>query len=160
MLGFRRGFIFSVSLSLCFFASFVTGCASSKPSFPFHHPETEFHEPIYLLEKVNEIEKQDFENIHLETLGKDVLSSHHLVVIRQKEELHYHADHDLSAMVIKGRGILTVGEHQFGVGPGSSVYIPRGLPHQVVVQGKGPVAALVIFTPPFDGKDMIPVPEK
>lgn len=139
---------------LCIFL--LTGCARSSAQPLYYHPDFT-KDPVSLLEKVKEIEKQDFDNIRLETIAKNKLSTHHVVVIRKSEPLHYHAKHDGWAMVLKGRGEFLLGERRFRIRPGSSFYIPRKIPHQAIRSGKEPLAAFVIFTPPYDGKDSVPV---
>jgi len=110
--------------------------------------------------KVAEIEAKYRENIHLEKIAESALSSHHVVIIRDKEPLHYHADHDGWAIALKGKGDLILGEKKFAIRPGSSVFIPRGIHHKAINRGREPLAAFVIFTPAYDGKDTIPVAEK
>ena len=78
------------------------GCAAHAPTY--YHPEFTKQDPVSLLEKVKEIESQDFDNIRLETMAVNELSSHHLVVVKKAEPLHYHATHDAWAMVLKGKG--------------------------------------------------------
>ena len=136
----------------------LSGCASaSSPTPSYYHPEFTRQVPVSLLEKVSEIEKQDFDNIKLETLARNRLSSHHLVVIKRAEPLHYHAKHDGWAIVLKGTGTFLLGDRMFEVHPGASFYIPRRMPHRAIREGKEPLAAFVIFTPPFDGKDTVPI---
>jgi quercetin dioxygenase-like cupin family protein len=36
---------------------------------------------------------------------------------------------------------------------GDVAFVPRGTPHHFVNQGRKPAAALVSFSPPFDGPD-------
>ena len=133
--------------------------AHSKPAFEYFHPEISKGKAESLLDRVKEIEKMDFENVHFEDLAANPLSSHHLVVIRKKEPLHYHAVHDGWAIVLKGQADFFLGETQLRLRPGTSVYIPRGVRHQAVNSGKDPLAAFVIFTPPYDGKDLVRVEE-
>lgn len=138
----------------------LAGCTSQKNELKYYHPDFTKPDPISLLEKVREIEKQDFDNVRLETLARNELSSHHLVVVRKAEPLHYHAAHDGWALCLKGEGKFELGQKTFLIHPGSSVYIPRGIPHRAIREGKDAIAAFVIFTPPYDGKDTVPVPEK
>lgn len=138
----------------------IVGCASSGKEFLYDHPEVNSGEILSLHNRISEIEKKYPENIHLETVATNTLSSHHLVVIRDKEPLHYHANHDGWAMALEGKGDLVLGEKTFAIRPGSSVFIPRGMRHKAINRGRKPLAAFVIFTPPYDGKDTIPVEEK
>jgi mannose-6-phosphate isomerase-like protein (cupin superfamily) len=117
-------------------------------------------ELVSLLEKTSAIEEKDFENIAMETLAKNNLSSHHLVVVREREPLHYHAEHDGWALVIKGEADFLLGEEWMVLRPGRSVYIPRGVRHKAIRRGPEAIAAFVVFTPPYDGSDMVLVREE
>lgn len=117
-------------------------------------------EPAALLARVSEIEKEDFENIRLQTLAENELSSHHLVVIRKEEPLHIHKTHDVWAMVLQGEGSFRLREKTYGLRPGASFFVPRGTAHGARNGGEKPLAVFAILTPPFDGKDTVPVTEE
>lgn len=146
-------------LILVFLSVFLAGCSAPK-QFSYHNPQINPPQIASLLEKVKEIEKQDFKNVRIETIAENELSSHHLVVIREKEPLHYHANHDGWALVLKGEADFLLGKTSRLLRRGDMVYIPRGVPHQATRRGREALAAFVIFTPPFDGKDTIPVENK
>lgn len=137
----------------------LAGCASTSRPFSYYHPGFKAPNPVLLEQKVAEIEKKDFGNIHIELLAQSAYASHHLVVIRNAETLHKHEHHDGWAMIIKGEGNFLLDGKTIKLYPGSAVFIPRGMPHQATRTGKEPLAAFVIFTPPFDGVDTIPVTE-
>ena len=139
------------------FCAFLAGCATKPSAISYYHPALGEKEVSSLLDKVSQVEAQDFENIKIETLATDEFSSHHLVVIRKMEPYHYHATHDVWALVLKGTGELILGKQAFKIRPGASFFIPAGVRHQATHQGKEPLAAFAIFTPAFDGKDTIPV---
>ena len=134
---------------------FASGCTPNR--FLYYHPQVTKTEPVSLVEQAKQIEKQNFDNIKLVTIAKNKLSTHHLVIVKKEEPLHTHATHDLWALCLRGKGELVLGDKRFQIHPGSSVYIPRGVPHKAINRGKEPIAALVIFTPPYDGKDTVPV---
>lgn len=135
----------------------LTGCVSNHSSLSYYHPRLEAREMRPLLDQAKEIEKEDFENIKLVTLADNEFSSHHLVIIKKEEKLHYHAKHDAWAFVLKGKADFWLGEKRMTLKAGDSVFIPRGMHHQAVRKSKEALAAFVIFTPAFDGKDTIPV---
>ena len=76
-----------------------------------------------------------------------------------KLEKRYHKVHDLTLVIVRGTAIVTVEETRYFVGPGSAVFVPRmtayGVTPQKPEDGKpaGEVAALLIFTPPYDPMD-------
>ena len=136
----------------------VSGCTKSR--YLYYHPDITKEGQISLLEKAAEIEKEKFDNIKVETVAKNELSTHHIVIVKKEEPLHYHATHDGWAICLKGEGEFVIGDKRFPIHPGSSVSIPRGIPHKAIRRGKEPVVAFVIFTPPYDGKDTVPVGRK
>lgn len=72
----------------------------------------------------------------------------------------YHKRHDLTLVIARGTAIVTVEESRYFVGPGAAVFLPRMTAYSVVPQkaedGTGPttVAALLVFTPPYDPEDV------
>ena len=100
-------------------------------------------------------------------LGRTETASYHLVQIRTREEPHLHADHDLVAHVLSGRGAIYL---LSGTGKGGSagvrrpmrkgdtVVIPRGTIHWFVNETTGISVALASFSPPLDGPDTVPRP--
>jgi mannose-6-phosphate isomerase-like protein (cupin superfamily) len=97
------------------------------------------------------------ENIKLTTLGQSQSASHHVVQIRDREAAHLHKAHDLTVMIVRGRGYLLMDTRRINLTAGDIVHIPRGTPHYYVNTDLEPTVAFVVFAPPFDGKDNIPV---
>lgn len=98
-------------------------------------------------------------NMRVVNLGRTAETSHHLVQVRHGEPLHIHRDHDLTVIVARGHGTMRLGGRSFAVTAGDAVFVPRAVPHAFLNGSRQPAAALVIFTPPFDGKDTIAVQE-
>jgi hypothetical protein len=71
---------------------------------------------------------------------------------------NYHIAHEERVTVYRGEGTLKLGEDLKAqeLRSGDSATIPRGAIHAFEPRG-GPVVAVVVFTPPFDGKDRYPV---
>lgn len=99
------------------------------------------------------------EEVGLVELSRGETASSHIVQIRKREGLHTHDQHDAIAILLKGQGILAIGEQRLELRPGSIVTVPRGVPHSFVNKSAGPAVAYVLFTPAFDGKDRVPVEE-
>ena len=97
------------------------------------------------------------ENIKVVTLGKGQAVSHHLVQVRDREISHIHKKHDLTVVVLKGKGYLMLGKRRVNLTEGDILFIPRGSTHYFVNTFSEPSVALAVFSPPFDGKDSIPV---
>jgi mannose-6-phosphate isomerase-like protein (cupin superfamily) len=97
------------------------------------------------------------ENVKLITLGQGQGASHHMVQIRDRESPHMHKAHDATVIMVRGRGYLVMDGRSITLAAGDIAHIPRGIPHYYVNTDLKPTVALVIFAPPFDGKDNIPV---
>jgi mannose-6-phosphate isomerase-like protein (cupin superfamily) len=91
------------------------------------------------------------------TVGQGQGVSHHIVQIRDRESPHMHRAHDGTVVMISGRGFLMMGDKRIDLSAGDIVYIPRGAAHFYVNTGIEPTIAFVVFSPPFDGKDNVPV---
>ncbi len=74
--------------------------------------------------------------------------------------LHSHQDHDLTAIILKGYGTLTIGDRKLELRPGSIVTIPRGTPHSFLNKSPEPAVAYAMFNPAFDNADFVPVQQE
>jgi len=97
------------------------------------------------------------ENIKFTTLGQGQGSSHHVVQVRDREVPHLHRVHDLTFILVRGRGYLMMDKLRIALSAGDIAHIPRGAPHFYVNTDLEPSVAFVMFTPPFDEKDAIPL---
>jgi mannose-6-phosphate isomerase-like protein (cupin superfamily) len=61
--------------------------------------------------------------------------------------LHVHHDEDESFYVLEGELTMVCGDERFEAGPGSFVFLPRGIPHTFVVEGETPARMLTLLTP-------------
>jgi len=52
-------------------------------------------------------------------------------------------------IVIKGRGVISVGEDSAEVGPMDSTYLPAGVPHALTNTGQEDLEILVVAAPPI-----------
>ena len=95
--------------------------------------------------------------ISIEELSRGESASAHIVQIRKQEPLHVHENHDVTVILLKGRGTLWVGDRKLELKPGSIVTIPRGVPHSFTNQAQQMAVAYAVFNPAFDGKDFVPV---
>lgn len=95
--------------------------------------------------------------LHPVLLQRGEGQSYHLVQIRTREMPHRHLQHDLSVMLLRGAGVLHVGEQQFSMREGDAATVLRGEPHWFENRSTKPAAAFVVFSPPYDGKDNVPL---
>ena len=64
---------------------------------------------------------------------------------------HIHPGGDEAMIVVDGLGLFTVGdEPEFAAGPGSLIYVPRGIIHRIRVPGPGPLVWLSVVAPNTD----------
>lgn len=97
------------------------------------------------------------ENIRVTNLGVSASTSHHIVQVRNAGALHIHKDHDLTVVVYRGRGEFRLGGKVIPLKQGDVVFVPRGVPHAFQNMAASPTAAIVMFTPAFDGNDTVSV---
>src|SRR3990172_5980826 len=82
-------------------------------------------------------------------------SSAHFIQIQGSEKKHSHDFHDLTVIVQSGRGRMYLGTSSVNVRSGAVIFIPRGLEHYFVNGGPEPASAIAVYSPAFDGKDIV-----
>lgn len=87
-------------------------------------------------------------------LGHTAWVSEHIAVVREGEQPHYHRFHDLTVVVLRGEGVMDVEGKRFVMKPGDVVHINRGVRHYFRRTSKEEPASFVVFSPPFDGRDI------
>lgn len=97
------------------------------------------------------------ENVKVTTLGAGEGVSHHIVQVRDRETPHIHKHHDLTIVMFRGEGYLMIDGRRINLTVGDVVFIPRAVPHYFVNTFSEPSSGLAVFSPPFDGKDTLPV---
>ncbi len=97
------------------------------------------------------------ENTKFTTLGRGQGSSHHVVQVRDREVPHVHRVHDLTFILVRGRGYLFMDKLRIALSAGDIAHVPRGASHYYVNTDFEPSVAFVIFTPPYDDNDAIPL---
>ena len=97
----------------------------------------------------------EFENIFVEKLAEDNLSSTFLIWIKNRVPLHKHLEHSESVYVLEGTGLLQLADSAFEVKAGSYIFIPKNTPHSVKVTSEAPLKVLSVQSPRFDGSDKI-----
>ena len=97
------------------------------------------------------------ENIRADEIGRTPGASYHLVQVRDQEPLHRHALHDLTIVLLRGGRTLVLDGQRVPLHVGDVAAIPRGAAHSFANVSRAPSAALVIFAPPLDAPDVVPV---
>jgi mannose-6-phosphate isomerase-like protein (cupin superfamily) len=93
------------------------------------------------------------ENIRATEIARGTSASLHLVRIRDREMPHVHERYDLTVTLLDGKGTLWLDGSALAMRPGDVAFVPRGTPHYFVNEGREPAAAIVSFSPAFDGPD-------
>jgi mannose-6-phosphate isomerase-like protein (cupin superfamily) len=89
-------------------------------------------------------------------LGRTESLSYHLIQIRDREQPHRHATHDLSVALLRGAGDLYIAGKPLSMRAGDVAVVRRGSPHYFVNAGSEPAVAFATFAPPYDGNDQVP----
>ena len=92
-------------------------------------------------------------------VGRTATSSIHVVQIRHQEPVHIHRHHDLVMVLLRGEGTMRIGPQSFAMEKGSIAAVPHGVPHGFTNTAPSPAALFVVFSPPFDAADKVPVTE-
>jgi quercetin dioxygenase-like cupin family protein len=131
----------------------LLGCAASVPP----HLLLPDAAPVSLSELAARYPLPPHKPVRAERLGATAHVSYQLVQLQPGagERPHLHAQHDLIALMLAGHGTQWVGERAYPMETGDSVVIASGTPHHFVNTGEEPAAALVIFSPPYDGGDQV-----
>src|SRR5262245_32927160 len=94
--------------------------------------------------------------IRIDEVGRTAGASYHLVQVRGQERPHHHAAHDLTVLVLRGHGMLTLGGDRLPLAAGDAAVVPRGLPHWFANEGREASVTFAVFTPPLDAPDSVP----
>lgn len=96
--------------------------------------------------------------IRADEVGRTPGASYHVVQACGAERPHRHASHDLTALVLRGRGALVREDGtRFTMAPGDAAVVARGRVHWFASAAGRCAVALVAFTPPLDAPDTEPV---
>ena len=76
-----------------------------------------------------------------------------LLEARVPERPHVHDSHDLTVVLLRGRGVVRVDGREHPMTAGDVVHIGRGRVHAFVPTGTEPTLGLAIFSPATDKSD-------
>jgi quercetin dioxygenase-like cupin family protein len=99
------------------------------------------------------------QNVRIDLVTRTEGASYHLVQVRDGEAPHRHRAHDLTVVVLRGRGTLRLGARSIPLAAGDAVLVPRSVVHWFTNGGRERSVTLAIFTPPLDAPDSEPAPE-
>jgi mannose-6-phosphate isomerase-like protein (cupin superfamily) len=70
-------------------------------------------------------------------------------------EAHFHPRTEEIYYVLRGRGLMILGDERKAVGPGDGIMIPPGIPHRIRNIGEGPLVFLCCCSPPYSHEDTV-----
>ena len=97
------------------------------------------------------------QNVSALLIGRTDALSYHLVQIRDREQPHIHATHDLVVTLLRGTGELYVNGEPRKMRAGDVAVVPHGTVHYFVNGDSAPAVAFVTFAPPYDAPDQVSV---
>jgi mannose-6-phosphate isomerase-like protein (cupin superfamily) len=105
---------------------------------------------------LNNIEApENFENIYIQKMNEDSLSSAFLIWIKKEVAKHKHLHHTENVFILEGTGVMTLNDSSFHVQTGMHIFIPKNTFHSLKVNSDFPVKAISIQSPKFDPSDRI-----
>jgi quercetin dioxygenase-like cupin family protein len=98
----------------------------------------------------------DGQAVRIDEVARTATASHHLVQIHGSETPHRHVAHELTAVLLRGRGTLTLDGRTYELRAGDVSVVPRGHVHWFARRGREPAITFVTFSPPLDAPDTVP----
>jgi quercetin dioxygenase-like cupin family protein len=94
--------------------------------------------------------------IRADEVARTAVASYHLVQAGGSESPHRHATHDLTVVVLRGRGRLVRDTETIPMAAGDAALVPRQVVHWFSPAPGDDAVALIVFTPPLDAPDVVP----
>lgn len=139
-----------------FFA--VSGCATAPNSW-ITFPDSKGSGGVTLEQWLKAHPMSAVQQIAEQEISRGEGGSSHIIQLRAGHPMHVHQRHDLVAILLQGRGTLTLDSRRLELRPGAIVSIPRGVPHAFQTKGPDPAVVYVTYFPAYDGVDTVPVSE-
>lgn len=96
-----------------------------------------------------------FENIHVQKIDSDSLSTTFAIWVKLKVKMHKHVNHVENVYIIEGKGEFTISDSIYKVKEGDLIIIPKDTWHGVNVSSKKTMKVISIQSPEFKGLDRI-----
>lgn len=141
---------------LCLLA--LTGCAASSPGW-IAFPDEKGGKGMVLEEWLKAHPISAVQGISVQEISRGEGGSTQIIQLRIGHPMHVHQRHDLIAVLLKGRGVLTLGSRRLELKPGAVISIPRGVPHAFKTTSSEPAVAYVTYFPAMDDADTVLVEE-
>lgn len=99
---------------------------------------------------------KDYENIYLERIAGDSLSTSFMIWIKDTVKTHKHERHSETIYTFEGTGTIYFNDSiQQKLTKGSIIFIPKDTCHAVKVTSEKPMQVLSVQSPGFYGEDRI-----
>lgn len=138
-------------LALVALVGWTVACAARAARVPFGNLEAGL-EPFLASHPLDADQA-----IRADEIGRTATASYHVVQVRGAERPHRHVTHDITVVVLRGRGTLRLEDRALPLAAGDAAVVPRGAPHWFASHGRGGAVALVAFAPPLDAADSVPL---
>ena len=112
-----------------------------------------YGQKLYQVDTI-QIDESSFDNVYVQALANDSLSSSFIIWIKESVPLHKHEHHTEYVYVLEGNGLMQLGNELVHMKAGDLIHIPCNTPHEVrEVNSKHPLKVISVQMPFFDGKD-------
>lgn len=99
--------------------------------------------------------KEDFENIHVEKLDGDELTTQFLIWVKDTVRTHKHNQHSETVHILDGAGRFYLEDTVFSIKKGDFIFIPKDTWHSVKVSSEVPMKVISNQSPAFYGEDRV-----
>ena len=98
---------------------------------------------------------EDFDNIHVQKIESDSLSTTFAIWVKLKVKMHKHVNHVENVYIIEGKGDFNVSDSTYKVKEGDLIVVPKDTWHGVNVSSKNTMKVISVQSPEFKGLDRI-----
>jgi len=98
---------------------------------------------------------QEYDNIHVQKLATDSLSTTFAIWVKLKVKMHKHITHVENVYITEGEGNFYVADTSYQVKKGDLIIIPKDTWHGVDITSKKAMKVISIQSPEFKGIDRI-----
>ena len=130
---------------------FLAGCGTTDTRIVGQYPGTGALQDWRTIANTNRPSRGEI--LKIVDLGRSDALSNHLVIVQSRELPHRHRTHDSTVTILRGKGTMTIGRETRHVCAGAVIFIPRGVVHHFTNESDPPTVGLVVYAPPFDGRD-------
>ena len=98
---------------------------------------------------------KEYNNIHVQKISSDSLSSTFVIWVKQKVKLHKHLYHRENVIILEGSGQFQLKDSIYNVSAGDIITIPKNTWHGVTINSQDIMKVISIQSPEFLGNDRV-----